>query len=154
MSVTSVSDASGNTTQRAVNGTAIAPLLLGFSAPLLVIIFLNPPFLREARDAFIVLLAMMLIVVMGLFLFAVFMPRALKELRIDAANGRLLLTYANALSLEVQELDVQKIRSVRVNKSYDQDGYPVETGTIVMKDGSQVAVPFPPPPACVAAFTG
>ncbi|MEO0729796.1 MAG: hypothetical protein AAFY64_05385 [Pseudomonadota bacterium] len=131
---------------------ALAPLFLGFAAPLLVVVFLDHPIVSEARGLFVLLLCAMLAVVGVLFLIAVFAPRTLNGIAMDETRSSVILTYSNILSDEARPIPLKRIRRIEQLAAYDQDGYPRGAGEIIMRNGERITLPFAPPADCVGNF--
>ncbi|MEO1694133.1 MAG: hypothetical protein AAFR55_02725 [Pseudomonadota bacterium] len=131
---------------------ALAPLALGFSAPILVLVFIDHPLIQEARHIFILMLFALFAVLGALFLFAMFAPRTLSGLALDPSGQSLVLTYSNLLSDSDEHMPIVRVRRILQVAAYDQDGYARGAGEIVLRTGERIALPFAPPADCVAAF--
>lgn len=132
----------------------LAPLILGFVAPLLVLLFIDPPFIREARGLLVIFMAFVGAAVSLLFLFAVFVPKALTSITIDPQRASLVLISENGLATTEDLVRLSDIRRVSVVSSYDKDGYPEGAGEIIMRTGDRIPLPFAPPADVVSSFRG
>ena len=121
--------------------SALAPMVLGFVAPLIALVLVDPALLRDGREFLVALLLVVMFVASALFAYGVFMPKNLTTLRVNPAGKAVEMVYSNALAEEVDSIAFAQIADIRAVRAYDRDGYSAARHVIVQRNGDQISLP-------------
>lgn len=126
---------------------ALAPMLLGFISPLIVIALLDPVMFRDSHGVIIACLILIMVVATIAFTYGVMVPKSLTGVRFDPADRTAVLTSSNFFAEETTAISFRNILDLRQTKGYDRDGYSATRCEIVTRDGNKVILPFELPRA-------
>ncbi|MEL6298198.1 MAG: hypothetical protein AAFV26_08025 [Pseudomonadota bacterium] len=141
------SDAVAAEVRRGMKFDALAPLLLGFISPLIVIALLDPAVFREARGVIVASLILVMVVAAIAFTYGVLVPKAITGIRFDPSERAAILTSSNFFAEEQEMISFRNILDLREVKGYDRDGYQEAHSEIVTRNGDRVVLPFELPRA-------
>ena len=119
----------------------LAPMLLGFTAPLIVLILLDPSVLSHARTAITSVLAILFVIVTVIFIYSVFAQKLLVSVALEPEAGVASFHYASTFASDTEEVPLASIRAIRTSQRYDHDGYASPSVELVMVNGDCIVLP-------------
>lgn len=120
-----------------------SPFMVGLVGSVIGMAILAPGMLRNSSVIVSALLVPSLIVCVGIYAWSVISPGDIVGVIVDRSTRTLELVQANAFASRQTPLSFDDIAGVKVEASYDQDGYASERGVLVLRSGEQIALAFP-----------
>lgn len=122
-------------------GRAVAPVIIGLAAPILVMLVIDPSALKHARFLVVAVLMPILFVAIGLYIYSVLNPGAVRGLVADMASRQVEIIQANLFAARKTAIPFADIASARVIHGYDPDGYPVSIAELLLRNGDRIELP-------------
>ena len=119
----------------------LSPILLGLSAPMLVIAVIDPSIIQHGRTILFALLASMLMVATVLFAASLLWPGDVTAIIVDAKARKVEFVQSGLLATSTVEVHFDQIAAIGLASRFDDDGYPFSQPEIQLRDGQRVALP-------------
>jgi hypothetical protein len=119
----------------------LSPILLGLSAPMLVIGVIDPAIIQHGRAIIFALLASMLMVTTVLFAASLLWPGDVTAIIVDAKARKVEFVQSGLLATSTVEVHFDQIAAIGLASRFDDDGYPFSQPEIQLRDGQRVALP-------------
>jgi hypothetical protein len=125
-----------------LNLHAIAPILIGLAAPVIVLSLMSPAFLAHARFLILALLCGLFLVATVLFAMSLLLHGPLSALSIDTEGRAIELVYSGMFANKGVQIPFSDIASLKLTTHYDDDGYRFAAPELVLRNGSRMLLPI------------
>lgn len=132
----------GGTAHSGMKLHAIAPVLLGLAAPVIVFSLASPAFLIHARFLIFVLLGALFLAATVLFAISLLSDGPLSTIIVDRDQRRLDLVHSGAVATKSRSINFADIALLRLTTQYDDDGYRFSAPELVLRDGTKMQLPI------------
>ena len=129
------------TTERAAHAHALAPVLLGLLAPMLLFLIIDPRALRDASLIAHIYLVVIFVIASVAYLISVFETPESTGLLADQTDRQITVEKTGLLSRSKIEIPFADVASVRMDTRYDDDGYYTSMPVLVLKTRETVQLP-------------
>jgi len=122
-------------------GHALAPILIGLSAPAIGLSVFAPELLGGAHVLLNVYLLLLMAFASGVFVVSLVAPGDVVEARFDPKTRSAQFVRAGPLAHKVTTVPFERMERARLHVFYDDDGYAWAQPLITMRNGSEVQLP-------------
>lgn len=119
----------------------IPAVLIGLTAPMAVVLLVDPLVLTRAMQVLPGLLTPIMFVIIAIFVYCVLVPGEVAAVSADRDDRTLTVIEANLFARRRTVLAFHEIADVRMNEVYDHDGYQSRRAEIVLRDGQSIVLP-------------
>ena len=120
---------------------ALAPVLLGLSAPVLVLLLIDPRALGSASLVIQLYLCALFAVAVGAYLVSVFETGDVTRVTMDTKKRRFLVERTGLLAKSTLEIPYVDVATIRIEARYDDDGYQTTMPVLVLTTRETVPLP-------------
>jgi hypothetical protein len=142
------------TSGRTAHRNALPPILLGFLAPLLVLLAVDPRALSDFSVITHVYMFVILVITTAAFLISVFETAEVTSVTIDKSTKTVHVERVGMVAKSVMDIDFADVATVRIETRYDDDGYQTAMPVIVLTTREVVPMPEGTTEADVAKMRG
>ncbi len=129
------------TSARSAHRNALPPILLGFVAPLLVFLVVDPRALADFSVITHVYMFVILVVTAAAFLISVFETAEVTSVTIDRPSRTVRVERVGMVAKSEMDIDFADVATVRIETRYDDDGYQTAMPVIVLTTREVVQMP-------------
>lgn len=124
-------------------GHALAPILIGLSAPALMLMFVAPDLLGGGglRGILSVYLFVLMTFALGIFCISVIYPGPVVGADFEAKTGMAKIIRAGPLAHTVFDMPLDRIEKAELRLCYDDDGYSWTEPVLIMRSGDIINLP-------------
>jgi hypothetical protein len=119
------------------NVSAIAPILIGLSAPVIAFSLLSPQFVAHGRFLLIALMTALLLVATLMFVASLLLDGPLTSVVVDPERRSLVLVHTSPVASKYRAVPFGDIAALRLTYQYDDDGYRYAAPELVLRDGER-----------------
>jgi hypothetical protein len=120
---------------------ALVPVLIGLTAPVLVLSIIDPRALANASVIFHIYLFLVFVIATGAYIYSVVDPGEITKVVFDKQSRVVTVNRAGLFATSALEIPFSDIAAVRVESRYDDDGYQSHVPMLVLTDHKIVPLP-------------
>ncbi len=131
---------------------AMVPILIGLSIPLFLFTLAEPRALQDTRFIVLALLFIMSIVTAAIFVLSILRPGTTQSVSFHPGRAVADVVRTGRFAHSVYTIPFSRIRAVRIETRYDDDGYATQFPVMVLAPRELIELPATTSPADVAAI--
>ena len=131
----------GVETQEATHRFALVPILIGLSAPALVLLLIDPHALASASLVIQLYLYALFAIATGAYLVSLFDTGEVTRVTMDNKARRFIVERTGMLVKSETEILYADVATIRVETRYDDDGYQTSVPVLVLTTRETVPLP-------------
>lgn len=120
---------------------ALPPVLLGFLAPMLLFLLIDPRAITNASVIVHFYMIAIFVIASAAYLISVFETGEITSVTFDKGARRVSVERTGVLAKSLMELDFADVATVRVETRYDDDGYQTAIPVIVLTTRETIPLP-------------
>lgn len=121
--------------------SAVLPLMLGITAPALLVMLIDPNIVVRQPFLVSVVLIPLLVVALAIFAYCVLFAGEISALIADREKKTLEVVETNLFASRTTPLSFRDIVSIGQRTRYDEDGYANSSSELVLKSGRRIPLP-------------
>jgi hypothetical protein len=120
---------------------ALAPILMGLAAPVLVLLLIDSDALSSASLVIQLYLYAMFAIATGAYIVSIFETGDVTRVTMDGAARKFIVERTGLIAKSALEIPYADVTAVRIETRYDDDGYQTAMPVLVLTTREVVALP-------------
>jgi hypothetical protein len=120
---------------------ALSPVLIGFLAPFVVLLLLDPAALRHVQFAATLVLILGFVLSAAVFVHSALTPGRTTAVSLDPKARVATITRRGAFASRCRNIPFAEVEALELATTYDDDGYPTQAPELHLASGEVIALP-------------